>query len=212
MMRLGVILALIGGAALAHDGVVHGSAEEAAAHLRAVAPMPEDDGDTSPFPVDLGGPFSLVDQTGAARTEADPEGRLQLFFFGYAQCKAICEVALPRMYEMAEIAGEAGVAVQPVLITVDPERDTPEAMAEELGARHPGMIGLTGSEAALAAVRDLFQIERRHVFDDPEYGAIYAHGSFIYLMDGAGALLTVIPPILSPDRGAEIIAKYAAAG
>lgn len=194
--------------AAAHDGEVH---EDKAEALRHLSEAPLDEG-TSPFPADLGGAFALTDQTGARRTQADPDGRLQLFFFGYARCQAICTVALPRMAQMADIAAEAGIAVRPVLITVDPARDTPEGMVEPLAELHPEMVGLTGPEADLAAVRDLFQIERKLVFEDPEYGPIYAHGSFIYLMDASGGLLTVIPPIVSPDRGAEIVAKYAAAG
>lgn len=211
MIRFALILALSALPVAAHDGVKHKNAAEARAHLQSkVKPNPEDDGAVTPFPIKLGGAYELTDQTGAKRAEADPEGRLQLVFFGYAKCQAICEVALPRMEEMADIALAAGIGVQPVLITVDPERDTPEEMAKELAERHPGFVGLTGTEEELAAVRKLFQIERRHVFDDPEYGAIYAHGSHIYLMDGEGGFLTFIPPILSPDRGAEIIAKYAA--
>lgn len=199
-----LVAAANGGAA--HDGEVHDDKAEALKHL-SEAPV---SGDATPFPADLGGPFALTDQTGARRTEADPEGRLQLVFFGYAQCPAICSVALPRMAEITDIAAEAGLAVRPVLITIDPARDTPEGMVAPLADLHPEMVGLTGSEAELAAVRDLFQIERKLVFEDPEFGPIYAHGSFIYLMDAAGALLTVIPPIISPDRGAEIVAKYAA--
>lgn len=215
MIRIALTLALLAPAfimpAVAHDGVKHKNAGEARAHLQSkIKPNPEDDGAVTPFPIKLGGAYSLTDQTGATRTEADPEGRLQLVFFGYAKCQAICEVALPRMEEMAGIAQTAGIGVQPVLITVDPERDTPEEMAKELAERHPGFVGLTGSEEELAAARKLFQIERKHVFDDPEFGAIYAHGSHIYLMDAQGGFLTFIPPILSPDRGAEIIAKYAA--
>lgn len=201
-------IAALAFAAAAHDGEVHDDKAEALRHL-AEAPV---SGDASPFPVDLGGAFSLVDQTGARRSEADPDGRMQLVFFGYAQCQAICTVALPRMAEITEIAAEAGLPVRPILITVDPERDTPEGMVEPLAELHPEMVGLTGTEEELAHVRDLFQIERKLVFEDPVYGPIYAHGSFIYLMDAEGALLTVIPPIVSPDRGAEIVAKYAVAG
>lgn len=212
ILRIGLLFTLIAFPVSAHEGVKHRNAAEARAHLEGkVRPNPADDGAVTPFPIKLGGAYALTDQTGATRTEADPQGRLQLIFFGYAKCQAICEVALPRMEEMAEIAQAAGIGVQPVLITVDPERDTPRAMAEELTERHPGFIGLTGSEEELAAARQLFQIERKHVFDDPEYGPIYAHGSHIYLMDAKGGFLTFIPPILSPDRGAEIIAKYAGA-
>ncbi|MEM7547987.1 MAG: SCO family protein [Pseudomonadota bacterium] len=199
---------LIAGSASAHDGEKHADQAEALRHL-SEAPL---DGDRLPFPADLGGAFTLTDHTGAQRSEADPDGRMQLVFFGYAKCQAICTVALPRMAEITEIAAEAGLPVRPVLITVDPARDTPETMAEPLAELHPDMIGLTGTEAELADVRALFQIERKLVFEDPEYGPIYAHGSFIYLMDAEGALLTLIPPIISPARGAEIVAKYADLG
>ncbi|MEM7523886.1 MAG: SCO family protein [Pseudomonadota bacterium] len=201
----GALALVVATGAFAHDGEVHEDKSEALRHL-SEAPL---DGATLPFPADLGGAFELTDQSGARRTEADPDGRLQLVFFGYAQCQAICTVALPRMAEITDIAAEAGLAVRPVLITVDPARDTPEGMVAPLAELHPEMVGLTGSEDELKAVRDLFQIERKLVFEDPEYGPIYAHGSFIYLMNPAGELLTLIPPIISPDRGAEIVAKYA---
>ena len=116
------------------------------------------------------------------------------------------------MGEIAEIAAEAGLPVTPVMITVDPERDTPENMGAPLAKHYEGMVGLTGSEEDLAAVRDLFQVERKMVFEDPEYGPIFAHGSFIYLMSAEGEMLTLFPPIISPDRGAEIVAKYAVGG
>ncbi|MEM7269911.1 MAG: SCO family protein [Pseudomonadota bacterium] len=207
--RILIALALLAVPASAHDGVKHETAEEAAAHLRA-KPLPEDDGGTLPFALPIGGDYELVDHNGETRTQVDPDGGLQLVFFGYAKCQAICTVALPRMAEMAEVTAEAGIAVQPLLITVDPERDTPEAMKEELNQRHPNVLGLTGDEDALAVARKAFQVERKLVYEDPEYGPIYAHGSHIYLMDANGKLLTLIPPILGPDRGAEIIAKYAA--
>ena len=207
MMRRVLLAALVAAPAAAHDGEVHDDKAEALRHL-SEAPVT---GDASPFPADLGGPFRLIDQTGAERTEADPNGRMQLLFFGYANCPAICSVAMPRMAEIADIAGEAGLEVTPVMITVDPERDTPEGMVAPLAELHPRMVGLTGTEEALAVARKAFQVEKKLVFEDPEYGPIYAHGSFIYLLDAAGGLLTVIPPIVSPDRGAEIVAKYAAA-
>ena len=209
MKRLALIAALAFATPLAaHDGEAHGDKAEALRHL-SEAPL---DGDATPFPADLGGPFVLTDQTGARRTEADPDGAYQLFFFGYANCPAICSVALPRMAEITDLAGQAGLNVRPVLITVDPERDTPEAMAAPLAEWHETMIGLTGTEAELAAVRGLFQVEKKMVFEDPEYGPVFAHGSFIYLMDPSGKMLTLFPPIISPDRGAEIVAKYAATG
>jgi len=209
MIRASALIAICFAAATcAHDGEKHDNQAEALQHL-SDAPL---EGPAIPFPADLGGAFTLIDQMGNARSETDPDGHLQLFFFGYAKCQAICTVALPRMAEITDLAAEAGLNVRPVLITVDPERDTAESMVEPLKALHPEMVGLTGSEEQLEVVRKLFQIERKLVFEDPEYGPVYAHGSFIYLMDESGKLLTLIPPIISPARGAEIVAKYAQAG
>lgn len=203
MKRLAFAIALAAAPAAAHDGVKHDTADEAARHESVGGPA-------TPLPFELGGAFTLIDQTGAARSEADPEGRMQLLFFGYANCPAICSVALPRMAEMTDLAVAAGHAVRPLLVTVDPARDTPEAMRAALPKWHADMTGLTGDEAALAHVRSLFQVERKLVFEDPEHGPIYAHGSHIYLLDSAGEVLTLIPPIVSPEHGAKIIAKYAA--
>lgn len=192
-------LALLALPAAAHDG--H-------RHTPQAAPAPEA---ASPFPVALGGPFRLIDQHGRPRTEADPEGRHQLLFFGYATCEAICTVALPRMAEMAERAAAAGLRATPVLVTVDPARDTPAAMRAALPKLHPDFIGLTGDEAALAAARRAFQVEAKVVFEGPT-GPVYAHGSFIYLLSPQGEVLTLIPPIVDPEAGAAILLRHAAAG
>ena len=199
---------VIAGVADAHDGVKHDSAEDAAKHRAEVDPPAPD---TEPFPFGFGGAFLLTDQTGAPRTEADPDGHMQLIFFGYANCPAICSAALPTMAEIAAASTAAGVPVTPVMITVDPARDTVEGMVAPLAELSPSIIGLTGSEDELAEVRKLFRVERKHVFDDPDYGPIFSHGSHIYLMDGEGRFKTLMPPITSPERGVEIVAKYAGA-
>lgn len=207
MKRAAILLACLL-AAMAHDAEAH---EGRGAALRHLSEAPFEDAAT-PFRIGLGGAFTLTDQWGAPRGEADPEGWLQLFFFGYAEYQAICTVASPRMAEIAEIAAEAGLKARPVLITVDAARDTPEAMLAPFAALHPNMVGLTGSEAELEATRRLFRVERKVVLEDSEYGEVFAHGSFIYLMDVEGRLLPLIPPVIAPARGAEIVARYAASG
>jgi protein SCO1/2 len=194
--------------ALAHDGVPHASPAAAAAHAVQTAPG----GAALPFLGDLGGVFTLTDQTGAPRGQADPSGRPQLLFFGYANCRSICSVALPLMAEIARRAEAGGVALAPVMVTVDPARDTVDSIGPPLAAHHPDFIGLTGSEPALARVYDLFQVLHEVVFDDPEYGPVYAHGSFIYLLDPQGEVLTLIPPILSAEQAARIVLSYTAGG
>ena len=112
------------------------------------------------------------------------------------------------MAEVTDILGNDGIDVTPLLVTVDPERDTVDALAEAMPKRHQKMIGLTGDETDLAALRKAFHVEAKPEFEDPEYGTIFSHGSFIYLLDDKGEFLTLLPPILSTERMAEIVASY----
>lgn len=205
MIRTAFALALAAGPALAHHGELHPAPEAAAPHA---APVPE--GPATPLHFDLGGPFALTDQTGAPRTEVDPEGRMQLLFFGYANCPAICTVALPMMAEAADALAAAGVPAVPVMITVDPERDTAASMAAPLAAIHPDFVWLTGTPEALAAARAAFGVEREVAMEHPELGPIHAHGSHVFLLSPEGEALTLLPPILGAARVAEIAARYAA--
>lgn len=198
---LAAALALAAPAA-AHDGAPHAAQSGAAAQAAKAAPLP--------FLGDLGGAFTLTDQTGAPRGQADPEGRPQLLFFGYANCRSICTTALPLMGEITRRAAADGVELAPVMITVDPERDTPGTIGAPLAGHHPSFTGLTGSVPALAEVYALFQVAHEVVFEDPEHGPVYAHGSFIYLLDPAGEVLTLIPPILSPAQATGIVLSYVA--
>ena len=196
-------LALLALPAGAHDGVAQKTPAEAA-HA-AASPS------ATPFPVEISARFRLTDQTGREVTQADFAGRPMAIFFGYANCEAICSVALPRLAQaldlLGESLGEKAAELAPILITVDPARDTVEAIGPALARWHPRLIGLTGSEAALAEARAAFQVEAKKVFDGPE-GPVYAHGSFIYLVGPDGRVLTLLPPILGPERMAEVIAGY----
>ena len=159
----------------------------------------------------IGGGFELIDQNGSVRTEADPEGRMQLVFFGYANCQEICSAALPLMAETVDLLAETGSRVIPVLVTVDPERDTPEALATALALHHRDFVGLTGTEVELAVAYEAFNVEFEALFVDPFYGTVFSHGSFIYLLGGDGQVLTLLPPILGPSQMAEIISTYTGA-
>jgi protein SCO1/2 len=201
-MRLAPALVLAAGLAqpaLAHDGATHATTTEAAAH---------EAGPALPFPIEITPRFALIDQTGRAVTQADFAGRPMVIFFGYANCPGICPVALAYIAEALDILGPDGADIAPILITVDPSRDTPAAMAAALAKFHPRLIGLTGSEAALAEVRAVFQVETSQVAETPEGAPLYAHGSFIYLFGRDGAVKSLLPPNLAPERIAELMRKY----
>ena len=179
----------------------------AAAAMLAASPAAASPEAPPPLPFDIGGPFALVDQEGRARTERALEGTPSLLFFGYAQCRSICTVALPRMAETVDLLEEAGLDVRPVLVTIDPGRDTSAALREAAPRIHPRLLALTGSEEALAAARRAYRVEIERIGEDIE-GPIYAHGSFVYLLDDEGRFLTLLPPVLGPERMAEIATTY----
>lgn len=162
----------------------------------------------SPLPFDVGGPFSLTDHKGTPRTQADPDGLPQLLFFGYANCPGICTAALPLMGDVTATLDNEGIKVSPVMITVDPARDTVENMGEPLGKFHADFVGLTGDAASLDTAYKAFSVEHALAYEDPEYGPVYTHGSMIYLMDAGGEVLTLIPPIMSAERAAEVALTY----
>ncbi|MEO1531853.1 MAG: SCO family protein [Pseudomonadota bacterium] len=189
--------------------------EEPTEPAPAVEETDEDDQSSSLPPVPSGGfpikiepRFNLVAHTGERVSHESLKGTPLVLFFGYAGCESICDVALPRMAAAVEALGDEGAAIQPLMITVDPEYDTPEALAEAMPAWHPRFLGLTGSEAALAEARDAFQVEVTVVATDPLGRPIYAHGGFIYLIDAEGMVRSVLPPILGPERIAELIDKH----
>ena len=190
----------------AHDGVKHKTLDETLRHQQKTS------GNTAGFPDIKGGDFTLIDHNGNTRHSANPDGHYQLLFFGYASCKAICSVALPRMTAAVDELVENGIAVTPILITVDPERDTVETMREAVAHIHTDMVGLTGSKKQLDIAYKAFQVEKSLVYIHPEEGPIYAHGSFIYLLAPDGEFVTLFPPILSPERIAEVTKSYIEAG
>lgn len=160
----------------------------------------------------IGGPFSLTDQDGKPVRDSDFAGRYRIVYFGYSYCPDICPVDVQKLmrglaaFEKTDPA--RGAKVQPMFITVDPARDTPAVLKAFVSRYHPRLIGLTGSEAALAEARAVFQVEAGQVAETPEGAPLYAHGSFIYLVGRDGVVKSLLPPILSPERIAELMRKY----
>ena len=199
---IGLVIAMLlagSGAAAAHETE---NPPAATAAPVATAPAP------APLPLDIGGAFALVDHKGNAVTDRDFRGRFLLLFFGYANCSSVCPIGLRHMAEALDLLGEAGAAVVPVLITVDPERDTLENLGPALAKIHPRLIGLTGTPEQLATARRAYKVGAKVTGKDLTGGALYEHGSFIYLMGSDGAFLTLFPPVMPPATLAAAIARY----
>ncbi len=153
----------------------------------------------------VGGPFELTDQTGHRRTDADFRGKLVVLYFGYTYCPDVCPTELQSISLALEKLGAAAEAVQPLFITVDPERDTPARLAEFVSSFHPRLIGLTGSVADIRKTA----IEYRTFFvkngatASGEYSV--DHTGFIYLVGKDGRYLGFLPPGVAPDEIADAI-------
>jgi len=202
------VLALAAAAVLAALPAAIGAREAATARAeaaaRAEAPAPAGG---LPFPVAIRADFDLVDHHGRRRI-AERMGRPMAVFFGYATCEAVCSAAIPLMAAAVEMAGPAAADVLPVVITVDPGRDTPGAMRRALGEIHPRLLGLTGGERALAAARAAFRVDAEEIMIGPDGHPVIAHGSFVYLVDADGLVRSVLPPILGPERMAELVVRH----
>jgi cytochrome oxidase Cu insertion factor (SCO1/SenC/PrrC family) len=153
----------------------------------------------------VGGPFELTDQTGHRRTDADFRGKLVVLYFGYTYCPDVCPTELQSISLALDRLGAAAEAVQPLFITIDPERDTPARLADFVSSFHPRLIGLTGSLAEIRktaiAYRTFFAKNNAATRDDYSVD----HTGFIYLVGKDGRYLGFLPPGLAPDAIADAI-------
>ncbi len=152
----------------------------------------------------IGGPFSLTDQTGAARSEKDLEGRYALIYFGYTYCPDICPTSLSVMTQaldlLAESEADKAAAVLPVFITVDPERDNVEALASYASHFHPRLLALTGTPEQVDIAAKAYRIYYQKVEQDSSTEYLMDHSSILYLMGPDGGYLTHFTHNSNPEE------------
>lgn len=129
----------------------------------------------------LGGPFTLVDETGATVTEADVITQPTLIYFGYTFCPDVCPIDTMRNGIAADVLAERGQTIGTAFITIDPARDTPEVVAAYTDNFHPDMIGLTGSDDQVAGAAQAYRVVYSRADDDPDY-YLMNHSVFTYLV------------------------------
>jgi protein SCO1/2 len=190
--------------AFAHGTEEHKETGEVAAQNVRPAALPN----LEDFPIKIGGPFALKDPEGRLHRDSDYRGRFMLVFFGYANCQGICPLGLRNMAEAHKLLGDAKEKVAPVFITVDPERDTPEALKDFVAKTNPSLIALTGSVAELEEARKGYRVETVSLGGGITGNEQFRHNTFIHLMGPDGKNLTIFPPILDPERLAEAIRGY----
>lgn len=153
--------------------------------------------------------FALTDHTGRAVTEADFTGRFLLLSFGYTYCPDVCPTGLQTMAAAVDALGPEGNKVQAAFVTVDPQRDTPEHLAGYVALFHPRLLGLTGSEAAIADVARQMRVKYAKVIVRPEDPDAYSmdHTATFFLIGPDGRLLDRLPHRISPEKLAERLAQ-----
>lgn len=129
----------------------------------------------------IGGPFELVNAQGQTVTDADVITEPTLVYFGYTFCPDVCPLDTARNAEAVDLLAERGMSVTPVFVSIDPERDTPDVVGDFAYNLHEKMIGLTGSEAQVAAASKAYRTYyKAHDKSDEFY--LVDHSTFTYLM------------------------------
>jgi protein SCO1 len=146
----------------------------------------------------IGGPFSLTDQTGATVTEATLQGHPTAMFFGYTFCPDVCPTTLFEMTGWLEKLGPDADKLKVYFVTVDPERDTQEALSAYLSAFDPRITGLTGSRAAVDKMIKEYRIYARKVPLDSG-GYVMDHTASIYLLNTEAVFTGTIDYQEDPD-------------
>jgi protein SCO1 len=137
----------------------------------------------------IGGPFRLIDQDGQPFSDRDLKGKTFLVFFGFTHCPDVCPTTLFEISEVMRKLGPEADRTAALFISVDPERDTPEAMKDYLSSFDPHLRGLTGDAASLAAVAKAYRVYYKKV---PLDGGDYTmdHTAIVYLMDKEGRFVS----------------------
>lgn len=145
----------------------------------------------------IGAPFTLTDQDGKKVRWDDFKGRYRLVYFGYTYCPDVCPVDLQRIlqgfakFEKAKPALAA--RVQPIFISVDPDRDTPAVLKTYVAAFHPRLIGLTGTPDEIAKVAKDFVVLYNKEEAKGASGYLVSHSRTPYLFGGDGEPVALVP-------------------
>ena len=155
----------------------------------------------------VGGPFQLVDQDGKSVTQAALKGKASLIFFGFTHCPDVCPTSLFEMSEIFNALGPDAKKAQAFFVTVDPARDTPDAMKAYLSSFSPEIHGLTGTPDQVDAVKRGYRVYSKKV---PLDGGDYTmdHTAVIYLMDKNGDFIAPFNAKRPPAEAAAELKRY----
>lgn len=155
----------------------------------------------------IGGPFSLVNHLGETVTDKDVITKPSLIYFGYTFCPDVCPLDNARNAEAVDLLKAQGIDVTPVFISIDPNRDTPEVMAEFVGYMHEDMIGLTGTPEQVKAASVAYKTYFKRTSEDEDY--LMDHTVFTYLVLPEHGFVQFFGRDTTPEEMAETTACFA---
>jgi len=160
----------------------------------------------------VGGDFQLVDQDGRAVDQTLLDGKWSLVFFGFTYCPEFCPTTLAELAAVKQRLGYKADDLQIVFVSVDPERDTPQALKDYLSSDGfpQGTIGLTGSPEQIAQAAKVYRAYYEKVGEGDAY--TMNHSLTVYLMGPDGRFRTAVAYGLGPDKSAKIIEDAMARG
>lgn len=158
--------------------------------------------------VPIGGPLDLVHHTGRRFSEAELAGKYRLVYFGYTYCPDMCPLGLLTMSEALDrLPPELAQKIQPIFVSVDPERDTPEILASYVASFHPRLVGLTGTVEEIEAVKRAWRVFARKSQEKRGEDYLVDHSTFTYFMGPDGRYLAHFSHGTSAEQMAERLAR-----
>ncbi|MFN4192162.1 MAG: SCO family protein [Tabrizicola sp.] len=160
---------------------------------------------------DIGGPFTLVNTAGQTVTDDEVLTKSSLVYFGYTFCPDVCPFDMSRNVEAVDLLERRGIDVTPVFISIDPERDTPDVLADYAANLHPKLIALTGSADQVKAASQAYKtFYKRRETGDEFY--LLDHSTFTYLMLPGRGFVDFFRREITSEQMAESVACFVEAG
>ena len=160
----------------------------------------------------IGGPFTLTNQDGERVSDGDFAGKYRLVYFGFTYCPDVCPVDLQvigqGLRQFEESDPEAAAKVQPIFISVDPERDTPAVLKEFVRVFHPRLIGLTGSPEEIKAIVERYGAYSKKMGEEGAKDYLVDHSRYVLLFGPEGEPIAIVPHDQGPDGVARELDRW----
>ena len=148
-------------------------------------------------------PVELLTSTGGRASLEAFEDKLVVLYFGYTFCPDVCPTTLSTLKKAVDKLGRDAEDVQVVMVSVDPQRDTPEILADYLAYFDPTFVGMTGTEDEIASIATVYGVYFKAREGSVDTGYLVDHSAHLMVVDRDGYLKLLLPPDLTVDQIAD---------